>query len=265
MYSGIALYNTEKLNSKNALDLAETFFKIFDLIITSAGYYKKIEYGAYKGEHDIVMGSLSDLKKQIGENNTISFRIYSEKNDIKPWYASFGYTTEQLLGFSYIDIQYPSICNESKLITKYINSLDPNITFSYGINYSCEKVTTAFYYATDTNLSSIYLYEKTSLFEEECPGRFKGKARYKASMLRMVYPVNIINSNHLDIIINNITLKEWIFNNKKNGSIIKMKNNMWLWLVDSNQIDRINKTLGETGVLISWSPLHLEKKKRKLP
>lgn len=84
-------------------------------------------------------------------------------------------------------------------------------------------------------------------------------------MLRMVYPVNIINSNHLDIIINNITLKEWIFNNKKNGSIIKMKNNMWLWLVDSNQIDRINKTLGETGVLISWSPLHLEKKKRKLP
>lgn len=44
-----------------------------------------------------------------------------------------------------------------------------------------------------------------------------------------------------------------------------MKNNMWLWLVDSNQIDRINKILGETGVLISWSPLHLEKKKRKLP
>lgn len=264
MYSGIALYNTENIDLKTACELGEFFFTSVGIFITGAGYYKKLEAGDHSGDHDIIEVSFAELKEKIKNNEINAFRIYSECKGVLPWYSSFGYMTSEFSGFSYIDIQYPNESNEVSKSVDLLKSLSERINFPYGIQYENDKVTKTFYYATGDNMVNIYEYENSSLFKKECAGRFKGQERYKNTMLRMVYPINIINNHHLDIKIENINLKEWILSDKKHGSLEQLKNNLWMWKVKYNEIDKVNKYLGLLGILISWKDLSI-KKIRKLP
>lgn len=233
--------------------------------ITGAGYYKMLNDADHQGDHDIIEISFPDLKKRIKSNEVTAFRIYSEQKDVQPWNASFGYMTNEFGGFNYIDVQYPSVADDSKATTEFLSSLSDKIPCSYGINYRSDKVTKVFYYATGDNMVDIYQYENASLFKRECPGRFKGQERYKNTMLRMVYPINMINHYHLNIVIGSISLKEWISSDEKHGSLEELNNNLWLWTVEDTELDEINRYLGEAGVLISWKPLTIKKTSRKLP
>ena len=78
-------------------------------------------------------------------------------------------------------------------------------------------------------------------------------------MLRMVYPVNIININHLGITIGGTTLKEWILSSEKHGTLKSLSNNLWLWRVEYDELEKLNNHLGELGLLISWKPLAVKK------
>lgn len=265
MYSGIAVYNTENLGSKTACELGEKLFTDIGMPITGAGYYKMLKNGDHIGDHDIIEISFPDLKEKIKNNEVTAFRIYSEQKDAQPWHASFGYMTNEFGGFSYIDVQYPSVADEPKATRDFLNSLSDKTPYSYGIKYCADKVTKAFYYATGDNMVNIYQYENSSLFKRECPGRFNGLQRYKSTMLRMVYSINVINAHHLDIIIGNVSLKKWISTDEKHGSLEVLENNLWLWTVEDTHIDEVNRYLGEAGVLISWKPLAVKKTTRKLP
>lgn len=265
MYSGMAVYNTESIDAKTACELGEKIFTDIGIPITGAGYYKMLKNGDHSGDHDIIEVSFPDLKEKIKNNAVTAFRIYSEQKNAQPWNASFGYMTNEFGGFNYIDIQYPSVAGDSKATTEFLSSLPDNIPYLYGIKYRSDKVTKAFYYATGDNMVNIYQYENASLFKRECPGRFKGRERYKNTMLRMVYPINMINSHHLDIIIENVNLKEWISSDEKHGSLEGLSNNLWLWTVEDTELDEVNRYLGEAGLLISWKPLATKKTVRKLP
>ncbi|MCG8710961.1 hypothetical protein JHU04_004283 [Brenneria sp. 4F2] len=209
--------------------------------------------------------SYHELKKIIKNHEAIAFRLYSEQENSQPWLASFGYMTTEFSGFNYIDAQYPSLADESEAINNLFGSLAENTPYPYGIKYFSDKITKALYYATGDNMHNIYKYENASLFKRECPGRFKGQARYRHVMLRMVYPLNVINHHHLDIVIENISLKEWISSNEKHGTLEELNNDLWLWTVDNAEIDKINESLGKAGALISWKPLDIKKSTRKLP
>ena len=265
MYSGIAIYNTENIDSKTACELGEKLLIDIGMPITGAGYYKMLKNGDHSGDHDIIEISFPDLREKINNNEVTAFRIYSEQKDAQPWSASFGYMTNEFGGFNYIDVQYPSISDDSKATTEFLISLSDNITCSYGIKYRSDKITKVFYYATGDNMVNIYEYENASLFKRECPGRFRGQERYKNTMLRMVYPINMINNHHLNILIESVSLREWISSNEKHGSLQELNNNLWLWTVDDTELDEINRHLGEAGVLISWKPLPTKKTVRKLP
>lgn len=265
MYSGMAVYNTENIDAKTACELGERLFANIGIPITGAGYYNILKTGNHEGDHDIIEVSFSDLKKRINNNAITAFRLYSEQKNAVPWNASFGYMTNEFGGFNYIDVQYPSVVDDSKATTEFLSALPDNIPCLYGIKYRSDKVTKALYYATGDNMVNIYQYENASLFKRECPGRFKGQERYKNTMLRMVYVINVINVNHLDIIVGSVSLKEWISSNKKHGSIEKLNSNLWLWTVEDTDLDEVNRHLGEAGILISWKPLATKKIARKLP
>ncbi|WP_058910604.1 hypothetical protein [Entomohabitans teleogrylli] len=265
MYSGMVLYNTEDIGSETACELGEKLFTDLGIPITGAGYYKILKNGDHPGDHDIIEISFPDLKKKIKNNEITAFRIYSEKRDVQPWYASFGYMTNEFGGFHYIDAQYPSVVDEPKATIEFLRTLSNKISYSYGVKYDSDKITKAFYYATGDNMVNIYQYEDASLFRKECSGRFKGQERYKSTMLRMVYPVNVINRHHLDIVISNINLKEWISSDEKHGVLEELSSGLWLWTVDAAELDEVNKYLGNAGVLISWKPLTIKKTQRKLP
>lgn len=265
MYSGIAVYDTEKLASSTACELAEKFFADISMPITGAGYYKMLKNGDHPGDHDIIEIAFSELKEKIKNSEVSAFRIYSEYEDVQPWNASFGYMTSEFGGFNYIDVQFQSVADDLKVTTEFLSSLSEKIPYSYGIKYCSDKVTKAFYYSTGDNMVNIYHYENSSLFKRECPGRFKGKERYKDTLLRMVYPVNVINNHHFNIEIGSVNLKEWILSDEKHGSLEELNNGMWLWTVEDDELDKLNKCLGEVGILISWKPPATKKKFGRLP
>ncbi|WKV49484.1 hypothetical protein [Dickeya fangzhongdai] len=258
------MYDTENIDPKEACKLGERFFKKIGFDITGSGYYEILENGDHAGDHDIVEISFSDLKEKIENNEITAFRLYCEKKGFQPWVASFGYTTNDFGGFFYIDAQFPNIDANSKHIVDFFKLLG-NLSFSYGIGYFSEKITSSFYYSTGDNMVNLYPYENSSLFKRECPGRFKGQERYKDTMLRMVYLVNVINQSHLSVVIDGISLEEWISNDEKHGKLERLDNGMWLWEVQENNLDEVNTLLGKAGVLISWKSSAVKKISRKLP
>ncbi|NBF06709.1 hypothetical protein GV819_31030 [Pseudomonas sp. Fl5BN2] len=265
MYCGIAIYDTENTSPKTVCELGETLFSDLHISITGAGYYSFLERGDHLGDHEIIEISFPELKEKIKKNEITAFRIYSEKKGAVPWHASLGYMTKEFGGFNYIDIQFENLPSNKIHILDFFKNLTRNIKFSYGIKYYCENPINTFYYSTGDNLVAIYQCERPSLFKKECPGRFKGQERYKSSTLRMVYPANIINTHHISISINDINLKEWILSNEKHGSLEKLNNEMWLWEVDEENLEYVNRVLGEAGILIAWDPKPPKKSLRKLP
>lgn len=265
MYSGLVAYNTDNIDPKAAFELSLKFFAYIKMPISGAGYYSLLKRGDHLGDHEIVDISLSDLKIKIKNNEVTAFRMYSERKGVQPWLASFGYMTKEFGGFNYIDAQYENSSGELDVANKILIALSDNPPCSYGIAYFSDKITNAFYYATGDNMVNIYAYESSSLFKRECLGRFEGRERYKKTMLRMVYPINVINQSHLEICVGGVELKQWISNNAKHGSLEELNNGLWLWVVSDNDLDYINECLGEAGVLLSWKPFTIKKSSKKLP
>ncbi|KMJ44108.1 hypothetical protein AB204_16085 [Xenorhabdus khoisanae] len=265
MYTGIAIYNSSELSPMTAYELGSLFFSIFDITITGAGYLKYIKNSDHEGDHDLVEISFIELKEKIFTQEATAFRIYSEQENHTPWLSSFGYITNEFGGFYHIDIQFPNVNGNNDKIISFIKLLVEKINFSYGIIYNTDKITKAFYYAGGDNLASIYPYENPSIFKRETPGRFNGKERYNDSMLRMVYPYNIINNSHLEIKIENVNLKKWILSDKENGSLEKLNDELWLWKVEQTYLNKVNQVCGEADILIAWKTLSSKKIAKKLP
>ncbi|TVX93409.1 hypothetical protein [Paenibacillus agilis] len=111
----------------------------------------------------------------------------------------------------------------------------------------------------------MFPYEAGFAFNKETPGKFEGKGRYTSKMLRMVYPLNIMNSQHLKMEVNGVNLKEWITDSEKRGQLTDIGNDLWLWEVEMEQLEQVNQVCGEAGVLVAWSPRIPKKAPKRLP
>ncbi|GKX60225.1 hypothetical protein [Leminorella grimontii] len=262
MYNGIALYGTESISSSLALEIGISFFNSMNIKVSSAGYTKYLKKGDHKGDHKTIDISLSTLKSKINSGEKMSFRIYNEDKNQLPWLASFAYSTNEFGNFYHIDMQCP--LQDKERILDFIRNFLSKITFSYGIVYSYDKTTSAYFYSFGGNLLTKYTNENPSAFQEETPGELPGSERYKDSMLRMIYPINIINEDHLQIDVKGKTLNEWILSNECHGKLERLNEKLWLWIVDENILDDLNNYCGEAGILIAWE-LKAKKRKPKLP
>ncbi|MEW5289575.1 hypothetical protein ABW286_10360 [Erwinia papayae] len=265
MYTAIAIYGTESVLPETAFRIGMDYFQCIELPVTKTSYFNYLANGDHQGDHETLELSVSELKERIYHNDATSFRLYSEKKGHLPWLASFGYSTNEFGGFFHLDGQYPDDCHSDEKIIDFINRLSINSAEVYGIVYSCDKVSNAFYYSAGNNLVNVYPYENSSLFKKETPGRFQGEERYKFSKLRMIYPINILNENHLLINVNGITLQEWILEDKSHGLLEMLNNGLWLWRVENDIINPVNEYLGELGILISWKKILSKRPPKKIP
>lgn len=259
MYNGIALYGTENISSSLAIEIGISFFNSMNINISSAGYTKYLKKGDHKGDHKTIKISLSTLKNKINDGEKISFRIYNEDKKQRPWLASFGYSTNEFSNFYHIDMQCP--LQDKEIILDFIRSFLSKITFSYGIVYPYDDITDAYFYSFGGNFLTVYTDENSSAFKEETPGELPGSERYKNSMLRMIYPINIINENHLQINVNGTPLNKWILSNESHGKLERLNEKLWIWIVDENQLEDLNSYCGEAGILISWQ----QQTKKRIP
>lgn len=252
MCTGIAMYDTSEITPLEACNAGESFFDAIGTRITTAGYYKYIN-GDYGLDIDLIETSLSDLKDKMISKEVTAFRLYSEQNGCSPWFASFGYMTDEFGSFHHIDAQCAiPIEDVYEKFVGFVENVSKKISYPYGIVYGAKRVADAFYYAEGENLVRLFPYENSSIFKKETPGRFKGEARYRGDMLRMVYPCSMLNEKHLRIKIQGMPLGEWIADEQGRGSLRKICNDLWLWEVGKDDIDHVSKLCGDAGILIAW-------------
>lgn len=262
MYNGIALYGTESIAPSLAIEIGISFFNLLNINISSAGYSKYLENGDHEGDHETIIIPLSMLKNKIKKGEKLSFRIYSENKNNVPWLASFGYSTNEFGGFHHIDMQCP--IQDKKNILGFIRDFLSKIDFSYGIVYTFDEITNAYFYSSGGNLLTKFTNESPSAFKKETLRCLRGSESYKGSMLRMVYPINILNRKHLQLNVFGESLDKWILSNEFNGKLEKINDKLWVWIVDEDHMDDLNNYCGKAGILISWKP-QIKKTAPKLP
>ncbi|MEB6589216.1 hypothetical protein MXM82_08725 [Pseudomonas asiatica] len=262
--NAMAVYGVEKITPERAYEIGMLFFKIIGLTVTASGYYK---YRKDRSEEDVdfVETSLVDLKSKIESKNATSFRLYCESKDGILWDASFGYSTTDFGGFYHIDAQgLPSSFGELQFV-QFIEGICTSNSLDYAIFYSVDDVSEGLYYAEGENLVSIYSCENPTLFSRETGGRYKGAERYKKQILRMVYPINVINEGHLKLPVASFSLREWILSDSRHGVLKPSSDNNWIWKVERKELEQVNNKLGEEGILISWKPSRPSRKVKLLP
>lgn len=265
--TGIALYCTESITPIETYEIGLSFFESIDVKVNDASYYKLLENGDHKGDHDIFEASPNQLKKMIAENEVSSFWIYHNLKKQVPWHVAFSRQTQEFSGFYYL----MAICDfpieeTYEPLTKWLMRLANRYPqFPYGILYTSDKITNAIYYAAGNNAARMFPYEDVFAFKKETPGLYDGKGRYSGEMLRMVYPCNLINRRHLQIEIEGMELKDWIMNSKDCGTLTELGQDLWMWEVGMEHLERVNQACGEAGFLVTWKPQHPKKPRRKLP
>lgn len=179
MCTGLAMYDTNEVTPMEACIAGESFFDAIGARITTAGYYtcKNDEDGLHV---DLVETSLSDLKSKIISKEVTAFRLYREQSGYSPWFASFGYMTDEFGSFHHIDTQCAMPIEDIyENFIGFVEGVSKKISYPYGIVYASKKVADAFYYAQGENLTNLFPYENSRIFKEETPGRCKGKVRYR--------------------------------------------------------------------------------------
>ncbi|AFK72472.1 hypothetical protein D3C76_746860 [compost metagenome] len=260
MSIALALYGIEGVTPRLAMKFAKHYFSCLNLSITGAAYFKYLSNGGHVGDHDLVMVDMTELEEKINNGLATAFRVYNEAVGAIPWSASFGYTTNDFGGFYHFDGQCSGDVIELERMIKFIKDVCADITVQYGMIYKCDRISKAFSYAAGNNMVTMYPCENSSAFKKKVSGRFQGRERYKESLLRMVYPVNIISNKHLEVDVGGMLLKDWIGDGAGRGSLEALTSSTWLWYVQVDQLEDVNKSLGEAGILISWKRLEVKKR-----
>lgn len=244
MCIGIALYNTDNLSSQEAYTLAQLFFQMVGLPITDAAY--RSQHAGYSNV------TVSDLAQLIESGEVQDFRLYHKDGNTLPWVASFGHVTEQYGGFNHIDMQYANDIPKDKL-QEFLKASAEIANAAYGIVYTQDNVVDAYEYVLDEGIVPIPVYEKHLVWRDETPGLFNGPARYKDNMLRMVYPHNVLNNNHLNISIQGQSLGNLIIGNPALGELKAVNDGQsFIWNVPEENLAEVNALFGQAGALIAW-------------
>ncbi|MGN7356842.1 MULTISPECIES: hypothetical protein [unclassified Paenibacillus] len=267
MVTGISIYDTEKMNASEALEIGMSFFEAIAVSVNAATYYKFLSDGDHEGDHQLFNISPDLLQENVLAGTCDAFWLYHERKGSTPWYAAFSRETGDYGSFHHFTAfcEFP-LEEVYELLTAWLADLAKQFPrFSYGILFSAEEMTRAYYYAAGNNGATVFPYENGFAFNKETPGSYQGKGRYSGEKLRMVYPCNLVNSQHLQIKIGGVKLAEWIRSGEERGELTNLGDELWLWEVESIHLDQVNQACGEAGHLLAWKPVLPRKPKRKLP
>ncbi|HEM7800940.1 MULTISPECIES: hypothetical protein [Burkholderia] len=265
MSTGIAIYGIDPTRVAAILEIAESLFRRLGEEVSEVIF---IEFGARDGakiieDHKI---SISDLRKGVSDGGIVAFQICSNGKDGGVPVISLGCNNQKFGGISFVDVQIEEPIYKIRAeIERFFENFVARLGCKYAIAYDAKDSSTAYKYSTGVNLIRIFPFENTSLFTRELPGRAPGAASYERVMLRMIYPLNVLNEEHLEIRVGDLSLREWITADSCRGYLKSISNGMWLWSLKETDLAEINNACGEAGILIAWKKASTDRAVRKLP
>lgn len=266
MSIGLAIYGVDDVSPVAVFEMAHRFFEKLNYPVTAAAFHKRIapQRTADAESLDLVEVEPDELRTALTAGEATDFIIYSETGDSNPWFSSFGYTTESFGSFFCIDVQSEE-CFEAAQdkFTCFVDEIAQQVNFTYAIIYNVEKVSDAVWYARGDNMKTLFPFESPVAFSHDTPGLYEGERTYEKTKLRMVYPVNYLNKNHMSICVDNTPLPEWIAMNPERGTLVSISKKI-RWTVPESALLEVNKSCGASGALLAWMPEKI-KKRPKLP
>jgi len=264
---GLAFYGIDNLTPEIALKEGVSLFSLFGIEIESACYYKYLTNGDHAGDHDMVEVPVNILDEKIRSGDVSAFRLYHENGDVDPWVASYGYHTNEFGNFPHVDAQIALDPGKVlELAAEFLKGSQLIDKCDYGIGYGCRSVSKAFSYGSVHDLIKLYAFEETAKFKRLVKESGRCKEGGVGAHLRMVYRLNVLSKEHLFLRVKDVSLEEWIEQNEEVGSVEKIGKERWLWSVEEEALEFINKYLGELGVLLSWKSTPTKgASRRKLP
>lgn len=265
MSTGIVIYGTDSTRAAVVLEMAESLFRQLGEKVAGATFMEFVDRDGARiiENHEV---SLNDLRKCISNGAAVAFQIWSDGKNAGVPVVSFGCNARKFGGLSFLDVQIEgSVCEIKNDIERFLENFVIRSGCKYAIAYDAKDSSTAYKYSAGINLVRIFPFENTSFFTRELPGRVPGTASYERVKLRMIYPLNLLNEEHLEIRVGDLSLRKWIMADSSRGSLRSISNKMWLWSVKEKDLAEINNACGEAGILIAWQKASANKPMRKLP
>ncbi len=265
MCIGIAIYGVAPGQAGPILEMGKAFFGRLGLNITNATTPRFLENGDHPGDFEVNDIELNDLESNVSAGRIQAFALFHEDERHRPWRAAFHQNINDFGSFPYISIQLADAGENAKeTLIDYVSSLSDKVDFHYAILYNSDKTSSAWNYAIGSGVTKVDPNENVLRFAREIPELRGGEGRYNGKMLRMVYPINVINSEHCQISIDGKTLKDWIENSSDLGKLSYLSCDLFLWKVPEDELGTINAWLGHAGKLISWQ-VESKQNPRRLP
>lgn len=124
---------------------------------------------------------------------------------------------------------------------------------AYGIVYPARTTFNVYSYAYVNGATVYPEWDNPFLFADDSP-LYGGPSDHAGRCLRLVYPYSLLNADHLAIDVAGMPLREWIAAGPDRGQIVETPSGATVWQVAGDRIEDVTRTLGEAGVLLSWSP-----------
>ncbi|MFQ1700253.1 hypothetical protein ACJ5NV_06640 [Loktanella agnita] len=262
---GIAAYGVTSGQTRKILEAGRAYFERIGLEITHATTPRLLERGDHPGDFEVHDIGLEDLTSNVSKGHIEAFALFHEDENHKPWRAAFHQNINDFGSFPYISAQFADPGETAKeILADFLSFLAEMLDFRYAILYPSDKTSSAWNYATGSGITKVDINENVFLFAREIPELRGGEGRYNGRMLRIVYPLNVINKEHCEISIDGKTLKEWVQESTELGQISHLSRDLFLWDVPDDRLANTNAWLRNAGKLISWQA-QSKRSPRRLP
>jgi len=266
MCTGVALYGTYHIRPMDAYHAGKSFFDAIGVPITGASYYAYLSDGDHEGDHDIFEVSCEELHERIKSEQVSSFWMYSQQRGTLPWDAAFTYQTGEFGSFPHLAAHFDMKSEEvNRAMSSWLGVTAERLDVPYGILYTTDRITAALHYAAGDNGTFIFPFEDGFAFRHESRRLYDGHNRYIENMLRMVYPYNLLNGQHLQIKMGDQSLRDWINGSDERGVLRPIGKDGWMWEVMEGHLAIVNQACGSADILVAWRPERPKKPVKKLP
>lgn len=261
MITGFAYYGITLPDARASVTAASAIFDQLRLTGVDASRYIRTKPDRQDETLHLVETAWDDLTENPSSGN-FRFRATAQMG---PAEMLGGFDDGTQAGFSLIDLSFVDQreMSEDKIISLF-REIARRLHPAYGFCYFCETIEQSISYANVNGATMFAANENPFAFTDDLSEWSGGDDTYKRTRLRMVYPYNLLNNDHLAIRIDGLRLSDWIRDGEERGKIIELDVAAHVWAVPASQLARINRVLGEAGLLISWRP-DPAPSRRKLP
>lgn len=217
--------------------------------------------GLGKG-HDKMLSFERGLKKLQSENwqRADGFSLKASRShggSVSGWYISCGCSKE--FGYFFFSVADDLVALDNEYFVSFVREMSGALSFEYGYVYERSLHKGADLYAV--GITSGLGNSRGETAEGNAIAKwfnsvayFQQRQQWRSHQLRDVYEVNFLSSFHLDRIVNEKRLRDWIAESPDRGTVRDFIADRFVWTVPKSDVPKVRETLKANLSLVAYRP-----------